>query len=147
MQVNRTGIGLIAFFGLAGLAMVVVPLALGGISEVAGILASIGVIWVIVALGLIAWGRRQKRKGEHQDWVFRNGIRGTATILDASSHAELNEMPVMRLKLELDFPGQDRRGATSRETMPVFVANRMEAGLVLPAYVNPHDPGDFVLVW
>jgi hypothetical protein len=147
MQVNRTGIGLIAFFLLAGLGMVVVPIAIGGFSEVAGILASIGVIWVIVALGLIAWGRRQKRKGEHQDWVFENGIRGRATILGASSHAEINEMPVMKLKLDLEIPGRGSREVRTRETMPVFVATRMEAGLVLPAYANPQDAEDFVLVW
>jgi hypothetical protein len=30
--------------------------------------------------------------------------------------------------------------------MPAFAANRMEQGLVLPAYANPKEPGDFVLV-
>jgi hypothetical protein len=34
-----------------------------------------------------------------------------------------------------------------REIMPVFAASRMEPGLVLPVYVNPQDPGEFVLVW
>ena len=147
MQVNRVGIGLIAFFLLAGLAMVVVPFAIGGLSEATGILASIGAIWVLVALGLILWGRRQKRKGEHQDWVFQNGIRGRATILDASSNATVNEMPVMKLKLELDVPGLGRRRTSRREVMPVFSARRMEVGLVLPVHVNPQDPDDFVLVW
>jgi hypothetical protein len=147
MQVNRTGFFLIGFFLLAGIGLVVAPLALAGVSEVSGILASIGIIWVIVALGLVAFGRRQKRKAEHQDWVFRSGVRGTATVLGASSHAEVNEMPVMRLKLDLDIPGQGRREVSKRETMPVFIATRMEEGLVLPAYANPQDPDDFVLVW
>ncbi len=31
--------------------------------------------------------------------------------------------------------------------MPVFTANRMEPGLVLPAYANPKDPDEFILVW
>jgi hypothetical protein len=31
--------------------------------------------------------------------------------------------------------------------MPVFVAMRMEPGIVLPVYVNPQDPDDLVLVW
>ncbi len=34
-----------------------------------------------------------------------------------------------------------------REVMPVFTANRMQPGLVLPAYANPEDPDDFILVW
>jgi hypothetical protein len=147
MQVNRTGIGLIAFFLLAGLGMVVVPVAIGGFSQVAAILSLIGVIWVIVAVGLALYSRRQVQKAAHQDQIFQQGVRGTATVLDASSHAEINEMPVMKLKLDLDIPGQDRRTVTKRETMPVFAATRMEAGLVLPAYANPQDPDDFILVW
>jgi hypothetical protein len=55
---------------------------------------------------------------------------------------EVNEMPLMKLKLELDLPGVGRR-----EVMPVFTANRMQPGLVLPAYANPEDPDDFILVW
>jgi hypothetical protein len=54
MSLNRTGIGLIAFFLLAGLALAVVPLLAGAGGQVAAILASVGLIWVAVALGL-AW--------------------------------------------------------------------------------------------
>jgi hypothetical protein len=39
-------------------------------------------------------------------------------------------MPLMKLALELDI-----------------AADRVAPGLVLPAYFNPEDPGDFVLVW
>ncbi len=147
MQLNRTGIGLIGFFGIAGLALAVGPILLGVDGEAAGILASIGVIWVLVAGGLWLYAKRQEGKAAHQDWVFANGIRGRATVLDVSSHAEVNEMPVMKLDLELEMPGGDTRRVTRREVMPVFAAHRMEAGLVLPAYANPGDPDDFVLVW
>ena len=34
-----------------------------------------------------------------------------------------------------------------RELMPVFIANRMDTGLTLPAYANPQDPDEFILVW
>jgi hypothetical protein len=147
MQVNRTGIGLIAFFLISGAALIVAPLVISGASEAAGILASIGAIWIVVALGLAWYGRRQVAKAAHQDRVFQSGVRGTATILAASSHAEINEMPVMKLKLALEVPGQGRREVSKRETMPVFIATRMEEGLVLPAYANPGDPDDFILVW
>jgi hypothetical protein len=56
-------------------------------------------------------------------------------------------MPMMNLRLELDVPGVGIRRTSRREVMPVFAANRMAPGLVLPAYFNGADPGDFVLVW
>lgn len=147
MSLNRTGIGLIAFFLLAGLTLAVGPLLAGVDGQAAGILASIGLIWVAVALGLAWFARRQDRKAAHQDWVFQNGIRGTATILDAGSNTTVNEMPLMKLKLDLDLPGIGRSEVSRREVMPVFTANRMAPGLVLPVYANPKDPDDFVLVW
>ncbi|HEX5989081.1 MAG TPA: hypothetical protein VFY75_02550 [Solirubrobacterales bacterium] len=147
MQLNRVGIGLIAFFGLAGAAFALVPILVGVPGEVAGILASVGVIWVLVAGGLLWYARRQQRKAAHQDRVFRQGLRGTATVLAASSHAEVNEMPLMSLRLDLDVPGIGTREVKRREIMPVFAASRMQPGLVLPVYVNPDDADDFVLVW
>lgn len=143
MQINRTGIVLIGFFGLIGLAMLVAPIP----GEAGWILKSIGIIWFAVAGGLVLFGRRQKRKGQHQDWVVKNGIRGRATVVKASSNTTVNEMPLMKLTLELDVPGQERREARKRELMPVFAALRMEPGVVLPVYVNPGDPDDLVLVW
>lgn len=147
MQINRTGIWLIGFFGVAGLAMCLVPLALGADAEVALIIGSTGAIWFLVAMGLVWYARHARRKAAHQDWIFQNGIRGTAAILDAGSNTTVNEMPLMKLKLELDIPGSERREVTRREVMPVFTANRMEQGLILAAYANPEDPGDFILVW
>jgi hypothetical protein len=143
MQLNRTGIGLIAFFGLIGLGMVLAPIP----GEAGWILKSIGVIWFLVAGGLYLFARGQKRKAAHQDWVFQNGIRGRATVVKAGSNATVNEMPLMKLTLDLDVPGQNRRQISKRQVMPVFVAMRMEPGIVLPVYVNPQDPDDLVLVW
>jgi hypothetical protein len=147
MQLNRTGIGLIAFFLIFGAAFAVVPFLIGADGQVTAILASIGVIWVVVALGLAVYARRARDKAAHQDQVFRTGIKGTATVLDAGSHVTVNEMPLMSLKLDLDIPGVGTRQVSHREVMPVFTANRMAPGLVLPAYFNPQDPADFILVW
>lgn len=147
MQVNRVGIVLIAFFGLFGLGLALVPVLVGAPGEVAGILASIGVIWTLVALGFIVFLRGQKRKAAHQDWVFQNGIRGRATLVEAGSHATVNEMPLMKMVLDLDVPGMEARRVTRRQVMSVFAARRLEPGLVLPVYVNPKDPDDLVLVW
>lgn len=147
MQLNKVGIGLIAFFGFAGAAFAVVPVLIGVPGEVAGILALLGVIWVLVAIGLLWYARRQQRKAAHGDWIFKQGLRGTATVLHAGSHATVNEMPLMSLRLDLEVPGQGSREVKRREIMPVFAANRMQPGLTLPVYVNPRDPSDFILVW
>ncbi|HEX7278866.1 MAG TPA: phage holin family protein [Solirubrobacterales bacterium] len=147
MQLNRVGIGLIAFFGLIGAAFAVVPLLIGLPGEVAGIFASIGAIWVLVAGGLAWYARRQQRKAAHNDWIFQQGLRGTATVLHAGSHATVNEMPLMSMRLDLEVPGRGTREVKRREIMPVFAARRMEPGLTLPVYVNPQDPSDFILVW
>jgi hypothetical protein len=147
MQINRTGILLIGFFGIAGLALCIVPLLLGAEAEVALIIASTGFIWFLVAMGLVWYARRQVKKAAHNAWIFQNGIRGTATVLGAGSNATVNEMPLMKLQLELDIPGVASWKVTKREVMPVFAANRMQEGLVLPAYSNPKDPNDFILVW
>jgi hypothetical protein len=148
MQINRTGIWLIGFFGLLGLAMCVGPALAGADAETSLIVASTGAIFVLVAAGLGLYARHAKAKAAHQDWIFQTGIKGSATILEVgNSHTTVNEMPLMKLKLELDVPGVGRSQVSRREVMPVFTANRMDAGLILPAYANPQDPGDFILVW
>jgi len=148
MQINRTGIGLIGLFGLLGLALCIGPALLGADLETSLIVASTGAIFVLVAAGLAWYARHTGAKAAHQDWIFQNGIKGSATILEVgNSHTTVNEMPLMKLKLELDVPGVGRSQVTRREVMPVFTANRMDAGLVLPAYANPKDAADFVLVW
>lgn len=147
MQINRTGIFLIAFFGVAGLALCVVPALLGADAETALIVASTGAIWFLVAMGLVWFALRQGRKAARDDWIFRNGMKGTATVLYAGSSATVNEMPLMKLRLDLDVPGVGVREVGRREVMPVFTANRMQPGLILPAYVNPENPDEFILVW
>jgi hypothetical protein len=148
MQVNRVGIWLIALFGLLGLAMCIGPVLAGADAEAALILASTGAIFVLVAAGLAWYARHAQRKAAHQDWIFQNGIKGTATILEVgNSHTTVNEMPLMKLTLALEIPSAGSRELSRREVMPVFIANRMREGLILPAYANPKDPGDFILVW
>jgi hypothetical protein len=148
MQINRTGIWLIAFFGLLGLAMCIVPALFGANAETSLIVASTGAIFVLTAAGLGWYARHARAKAAHQDWIFQNGIKGSATILEVGdSHTTVNEMPLIKLKLDLDIPGVGRSEVSRREVMPVFTANRMDAGLTLPAYANPQDPADFVLVW
>jgi len=143
MQVNKVGIFLMALFGGLGLAFLLVPVS----GEAGGILKLMGAIWLGVAVFLVVFMRRQKKKAEHNDWIFRQGLRGRATVVEASSGATMNEMPIMRLVLDVEVPGQGESRRTRSETMPVFAATRMQPGTVLPVYVNPSDPADFILVW
>jgi hypothetical protein len=147
MQLNRVGIGLIAFFGLGGLAIALAPFFVSLPAEAVLTMVLLGGIWALTAFGLVLYARHSQRKAAHQDWVFQQGLRGTATVLEAGSHAKVNEMPLMSLRLELEVPGQGRREVKRREVMPVFAALRMQPGLVLPVYVNPKDADDYVLVW
>jgi hypothetical protein len=147
MQINRTGYFLIALFAVLGLAMCVGPALLGADLETSLIVASTGAIFVLVAAGLGLYARHAQRKAVHNDWIFKNGIKGTATVLHAGSNATVNEMPLMKLRLDLDIPGVGTREVKKREVMPVFIANRMEPGLVLPAYANPQNPDEYILVW
>ena len=147
MQINRVGIGLLLFFGIFGALFVIVPIALGADLMITAILASLGIIWVLVAGGLALYARRQRAKAVHQDQIFRTGLKGTATVRDAGSHVTVNEMPLMSLQLDLDIPGVGARQVHHREVMPVFTAQRMRPGLVLPAYFDPNNPADFILVW
>jgi hypothetical protein len=147
VQINRVGIGLLLFFGIFGALFVIVPIALGADLMITAILASLGIIWVLVAGGLALYARRQRAKAAHQDQIFRTGLKGTATVRDAGSHVTVNEMPLMSLQLDLDIPGVGARQVHHREVMPVFTAQRMRPGLVLPAYFDPNNPADFILVW
>ncbi len=143
MELNRTGIGLMLFFGILGLAMLAAPLP----GQAGWILKSIGIIWLAVTLGLVWYAFRQRKNAQRDDEIFRTGLRCTAKVLSAGSHATVNEMPVMKLELELDVPGEGVRRVTRRETMPAFAAQRMRPGLVLPAYVSTTEPQEFILVW
>ena len=143
MQVNRVGIFLMALFGGLGIAFLVVPV--GG--EAGGILKLLGAIWLAVAVFLVIFMRREKKKAAHNDWIFRQGMKGRATVVSASSHGTMNEMPIMSLVLDVEVPGQGRSRRSRSETMPVFAATRMQPGTVLPVYVNPSDPAEYIHVW
>lgn len=148
MQINRTGYFLVALFALLGLAMCVGPALAGVPTEASLIIASTGAIFVLVAAGLGWYARHAARKAARNDWIFRNGIKGTATIVKVgNSNTTVNEMPLMKLKLDVDIPGVGRTEFSRREVMPVFSANQMREGLVLPVYANPKEPGEFILVW
>jgi hypothetical protein len=144
---NRTGYWLLALFGGGGLAMALVGLVVGGMAS--GILAMIGVIWFLVAGGLVLYNRQQGEKAEHHRWLYENGLAGTGTIVEASSGTTINDEPVMKLVLDVEIPGHPPRRIHHKVLMSRFAAYRMQPGVVLPVHANP-DPrkaGDVLVRW
>ena len=145
MTMNRTGWFLVALFGGIGLVMCAIGVFVGGMA--AGILLMIGVIWVLVAGGLVLYHRRQGRKAEHDRWLFENGLRGTATVVSASSGALINDQPMMSFVFDVEVPGRPPQRIRHRILMSSFVAHRMVPGVVLPIHVHPQKPGDVLVRW
>jgi hypothetical protein len=150
MQINRTGWFLILFFGLGGLLMVGVAAAFTGFAWDLSGLWGTGAIWFLGAVGMFFYAIRQGRKAAADDVLARNGIKGTATIVAAESGNMLvNEQPVMNLKIRLEAPGLEAREVDSQATIPMTaVAHLQRDGtLTLPAYLDPKDPGRYVIAW
>ena len=141
MQINRTGYFLVAFFFLGGLAFTIVEFT------VLPFPILIGPIWMIVATGLGIYAYKQKRRGEHEEWLWKTGTRGKGTLVSASSGMLINEQPMMTLELDLEIPGLPPRRVERKMIISTFAAHLMKPGLELPVYVNPGDPDDILVVW
>ena len=100
MQINRTGYLLLAFFGIGGLIFTFLDFFVFPFPIL------IGPIWLLVVLGLVIYAIRQARRGRHEQWLWRSGVRGRGTLVSARSGAEINEQPLMTLELDLEVPGQ-----------------------------------------
>ena len=141
MQINRTGYWLLAFFFVGGLIFTVVEFTVFPFP------IFLGPIWVITSLGLGIYAVRQRRKGRHEQTLWKTGVRGKGTLVSASSGAMINEQPLMTLVLDLEIPGQTTRQVRKRLIISNFAAHLMQPGVVLPVYVNPRDPDDILVVW
>ena len=141
MQINRTGVFLIAFFFLGGLIFTVLEFT------VLPFPIFLGPIWVVVSAGLGIYAIQQARKGRHEEWLWKNGLRGKGTLVSASSGALINEQPLMTLELDLEVPGQAPRRVKRKMIISASPPHLMEPGLVLPVYVNQRDEDDILVVW
>jgi len=145
MQINRTGYFLFALFGIGGLAFVILGIAVGGVAAFTFIL--LGGIWMLVTLGLIVYALQQRRKGEHDQWLWKSGIKGGGTLVSAGGSVVVNEQPLLKMVLDLDVPGMEARRIERKVIVSNFAAPLMEPGVVLPVYVNPSDPEDILIAW
>jgi hypothetical protein len=141
MQINRTGYFLLAFFFFGGLAFTIVEFT------VLPFPIFLGPIWMIVATGLGIYALNQRKQGQHDQWLWRNGIHGKGTLVSAGSHMQINEQPVLKMVLDLEVPGSEPRRVQRRVIVSNFAAPLMQPGLVLPVYVNPADPEDILIAW
>jgi hypothetical protein len=141
MQINRTGYLLLGFFFLGGVVFTVLEFT------VLPVPILIGPIWVVVSVGLGIYAIQQARKGRHEQWLFKSGLRGKGTLISARSGALINEQPLMTLELDVAVPGQRSRRVRRKLIISNFAAHLMQPGLVLPVYVNPRDPEDILIVW
>ena len=90
-----------------------------------------------MAAFLVVYLRREKKKrAAHNDWIFKQGVRGRATVVAASSSGTLNEMPIMSLVLDVEVPGQAREPPDPErdDGSCLQPLTRMQAGTVLPVY-------------
>jgi hypothetical protein len=144
MRLNRLGVKLIAVFAAVGLAFV--GLAIAGapgaiVFWVLGIAYLLGVaISIFVAI-------RSRLRARHRRWLAANGLRGHVTVVEAASEMSINEQPVFELVADLSVPGLEPRRVRRTLIVGSFAARRMRPGTVLPAYVNPRDPDDLLIVW
>ncbi len=144
MRLNRLGAKLIAVFAVIGGAMI--ALAVGGappailwwIMGVAYLLGALVSIWIAIRARLVA---------RHRRWLAANGLRGRVTIVEAATGMSVNEQPVFDLVVDVEMPGHEPRRVERRLIVGSFAARRMRPGMVLPAYVDPRDPDDLLIVW
>ncbi len=138
MRLNRTGAGIIAVFLVAGIALSLVPVLP---VRIVGVLYLLG---TVVACLIVA---RAELRAHHNRWLARNGIRGKATVVAASTEISVNEQPLFELVLDLELPGLKPRRIERSIIVGGFAARRMEPGTVLPVYVHPRRPDDLLIVW
>jgi hypothetical protein len=141
-KLNRFGLALTACFALGGLALLLGPFF--GFSYGNRIN---GVFWFGVAC-LVLWRwRRGNTEAARRERIVETGVRGTATVVSASSQSDDRGLPTLRLRLELDVPGIDPRQVDHEEEVPVYVAHGIKRGLRLPVVIGPDGPDNLVLVW
>ena len=69
---------------------------------------------MVVSVGLGIYAIQQARKGRHDQWLWKTGLKGRGTLVSASSGALINDQPLMTLELDLEVPGQAPRRVTAQ---------------------------------
>jgi hypothetical protein len=123
----------------------IVGIMVGG--AVAGTFILLGGIWVAVTVALIVYAIKQNRKGDHDQWLWKSGIKGKGTLVSAGSNVTINDQPVLKMVLDVEVPGMGARRIERKVIVSAFAAPLMQPGVVLPVYVNPSDAEDILIAW
>ena len=88
-----------------------------------------GIAYVLAALAAIWIALRARLAARHNRWLAANGLRGRATIVEASTEMSVNEQPVFDLVVDLEIPGQASRRVKRTLIVGSFAARRMRPGM------------------
>ncbi len=143
MQINKTGIGLVALFFVGGVGFLV----LGFYVELDFTLLFIGFVWSAVGLGLGVLGIIFYRRSGHERGLFSDGLRGRGTIVSVKTVALINAQPLLEFVLDVEVAGLEPKRVKHTASVSSFAAGRLTPGFVLPVCVNPADHDDLLLVW
>ena len=132
-----TGAGelfLATLFVIGGIAQ---PAAGGGLYLTAGILGTVGVIFLVIGVRAAA-----------RDRLHTTGLQGEARILGLEQTGMLmNNNPYVKLDLEVTVPGHPAYEVKHGEIVPLALLGRLTDGGTLPVRVDPNRPSHFVVEW
>jgi hypothetical protein len=81
-----------------------------------------------------------KRKILDRDEVLKNGIAGTAKVLKSvDDHMKMNNVPMLKLTLEIKIQDQVPYIVTDRFVVPSIVLHEVGVGSVIPVKVNKNN--------
>jgi hypothetical protein len=108
----------------------------------------IGQIWIVVSFVMIAGLWLLGRPAAKMEKLRRQGIRGTASILEATqTGTQINRQPMVKLKLRVSAPGVTPFEVEKREIVPLIVLGRLTSGSPVTVYVDRADHSRFALDW
>ena len=132
-----TGVFITVFFLLGGIAFTIVMPDIW-----------IGQIWIAVALVLGAVFFFLARRQAGMEKVKQEGIRGEAQVLGGEqTGTQVNDQPVMKLKLRVTAPGVQPFETVKRAIVPIFSVGRLGTGQPLPVYFRREEPDKLVIDW
>ena len=132
-----TGVFITVFFLLGGIAFTIVMPDIW-----------IGQIWIAVALVLGAFFFFLARRQAGMEKVKQEGIRGEAQVLGGEqTGTQVNDQPVMKLKLRVTAPGVQPFETVKRAIVPIFSVGRLGTGQPLPVYFRREEPDKLVIDW
>ena len=133
--------GLFLVAGLAVLGFIAAGAAPGALAVMAIIFVFVGLLNGSIGVVMLTRGRRRKR-------ILATGIAGSGTIVEArQTSMEINDQPVIALKLEIQLPGRPSYLVNKRQVVPFIRLASIQPGTTLPIRVDPAKPNEIEIDW